>query len=1530
MSQNLHSALVTHLASLEALNKQELTKRLAHHARYSPAYIDALYQEQTLALAHLKALAAQYKENPEELEAALRYFFKLRWTVLKGNSAAYVECPISPVNRACEQLAIALAKPHESIAQILMHTIEVGHYQMVDEGLINLTENEDRTLAYHKFIISHDGRAIIPLKDWVALQKGDENQPYLYHVYLTGENGSHQIDSKREGDLNYFNTFKQTELSDQDLENLKSVSPEMKAYIEGVEKWKTKAIIGPFTKTMHELYEACHTHGVNGDSEGKATELLANPKVYPFICKFLKQWLALSPEDSAKISALADPLYNQINFGDYLLVLHATALQNPDNQRDPDIPYLTEEQESLRKAKNLSTCVDLTAKGILRILHANSLALAPLLASLKNNEEKSQRKNFNAPLYEGQEEKITKQLSAYAICLNKKPIAGNKEVFKLYHEAGLIQDHLPELMENKAFALDCAIKVNDLELINQLIAAGADISQLNTRLISFAIKNKYYDFVVDLIKRGADVNKIIDLENEYTLLHIAVIEGNEQILDACLAKKDQIDINIRDKTGGTPLLYASGKNSLAIVKKLLAHGADLLIRTEKEGFNCLYNAAQQGQVEIMKELILAKVDVNAQTDQGYTPLYAAIRSNKIEAVNLLLNTDGIKINTKTNDGRSPLHVAFAERNVQVMTQLILAGADFSGKHFDKQTLLEWAINLGYSSIIAAMITKANETQLKNMMDTHHLLHLACKNGWVKVVKACLLREYVDINSTNNTLSTPLHAAAQHGHTEIVNMLLNHALFHSIDNKDSEHWTALHLAIKNGHTAVVKLLLEAGTDITVTVKDNNVKNQTALHLAARDGHEEIVKIILALNTINIEAKNDNHATALQLAFEHDPPHVGVMLMLIEAGADFSGTHYNNKTLLGWAIENKYPNLIMVSLKKEATMPKISQKNTGNKLLHLASSMPTEELLDFCLNQSIPMTIDETNNAGETPLFYAAQTGSVSHLQKLLARGADLTKPRNDGYTVLHTAARCNRVAVIEALIAAGAEVNRRDNNNRTPLHEAAELGHTAAVTALLSVPDILINQKNNQEKTPLQLALVNFHWEVAIKLITAGAEFTTEYGLNILDWAVAQKKPEVIVALIARGIDLNYNIKSLNGGMLLLNEVKILHLACQLGWENVVDACLVKKDTIDVNEKMSNCSTPLSLAAYYNHHSIVKKLIAAGANVNLVTNEGTTPLTIAVARSHVAIVRELLTASAETEVVTKTGNTPLHLAIHHRNLEIVILLLKANTTSSFLNRKDHRGNTALIYAHQYARGLTVPWFTMPFVKEIEKALILAGASLLNAYHFVYQYDHENPVDHIIAFLKQALDVKDYDLASKIIGQYKDFPGFFNCFYFAPSTTLARNLNLTCDSLLNWLIAYHPDLQLMTALLSSGFDFNHELDEAMQNHTSTTLISAVKHGRFEIAQFLIEVAKVNINEKNSLGYSALYYAIAHTDPSSVAMLEYLLAQEGIDCSATQNGRDLLEYLEDMYFIPNHARVYFSERKIVEKLELIAKKFTDLKQL
>ena len=166
----------------------------------------------------------------------------------------------------------------------------------------------------------------------------------------------------------------------------------------------------------------------------------------------------------------------------------------------------------------------------------------------------------------------------------------------------------------------------------------------------------------------------------------AAIEGNIVSIRMCLSKG--ADVNAKDEAGYTPLHHAAERGYKVIVKLLITKGADVNARDH------FAKLIRDGVVSLK----LNGVVMNANNEEGFTPLYKAIDGNHTEIIKHLIN-NGADVNVENPlGGRSPLHMAVDQGKREIIEMLVNKGADVNAREFDDRTPLDLAIAFKHTEI----------------------------------------------------------------------------------------------------------------------------------------------------------------------------------------------------------------------------------------------------------------------------------------------------------------------------------------------------------------------------------------------------------------------------------------------------------------------------------------------------------------------------------------------------------------------------------------------------------------------------------------------------------------------------------------------------------------------------------------------------------------------------------------------------------------------------------------------------------------
>ena len=350
-----------------------------------------------------------------------------------------------------------------------------------------------------------------------------------------------------------------------------------------------------------------------------------------------------------------------------------------------------------------------------------------------------------------------------------------------------------------------AAGMGNKDLCEVLIANGANLNtqgEHGTALHEAAIGN-HKDIVELLVNNGAN----LEAQSPYgTALHKAAIGNHKDIVGLLI--NNGANVNAKDKSGNTPLYYAStfgegrkrnNKNDWDIARSLVSNGADINMKPGS-GDTPLHSAALYAPEEIVRLFLDNRADVNLKLASSGWP-------------------------RKPNNGSTPLHNACmrADKNTEILELLIAGGADLNAKCYSDQA------------------------------DGWTPLSFACLHENTRAVEL-LIAKRAKINPISDLGNTPIHYAPN---AEIAGLLIDNGA--NIHFKNKEGYSPLHKAVKGGHSDVARLLIANRAFVTTT----NNQGTSLLHEAAITQQTEIMELLIA-EGVNINAKDRAGMTPVQQA------------------------------------------------------------------------------------------------------------------------------------------------------------------------------------------------------------------------------------------------------------------------------------------------------------------------------------------------------------------------------------------------------------------------------------------------------------------------------------------------------------------------------------------------------------------------------------------------------------------------------------------------------------------------------------------
>lgn len=313
----------------------------------------------------------------------------------------------------------------------------------------------------------------------------------------------------------------------------------------------------------------------------------------------------------------------------------------------------------------------------------------------------------------------------------------------------------------------------NFNIAEQYLNEGADIENVDfknrTPFRFFAANGRQGLKAAEwLLSKGANIDAI-DVKGETALF--SIINSRDNVSFEWILKHSP-DVELRNKSGVSPLALACHMKNVSIVKNLVENGANPNT-VSKLGGNPFLNAIGVGSLEIVKILMETGVDLTVKDSDGNTPYHVLPSCKNEELIHYVIDNTKEKIdaNVKNNfdltpiilmslvgnkkgitflldngadpnvcsttyDNITPLMNVIQMKDLELMERMLSAGADPNAVNLQNQNVMYCLINaIADPKVPVEMILKMNQLLVNAGMD----INAVPDNTGISIITASLIR-----------------------------------------------------------------------------------------------------------------------------------------------------------------------------------------------------------------------------------------------------------------------------------------------------------------------------------------------------------------------------------------------------------------------------------------------------------------------------------------------------------------------------------------------------------------------------------------------------------------------------------------------------------------------------------------------------------------------------------------------------------------------------------------------------------------------
>lgn len=796
----------------------------------------------------------------------------------------------------------------------------------------------------------------------------------------------------------------------------------------------------------------------------------------------------------------------------------------------------------------------------------------------------------------------------------------------------------------------------------------------------------------------------------------AINNNDLNALKTLLSKKN-VELNVLNDDGYTPLHKAIINKNYLVVKLLLEKGADITVKTKwKE--SPLFLALKYDNFTALQALLEKGADINAPLRRGRLALNVAITYADRKVIDFLL-TKGANVNAQDRDGFAPIHLAANSNRLDLYKHLRKMGAQNTLQDTRGNDVLYFAVKGADVNFLDYLVKQ------ENLQPIAEHLHASVVARNIKALEY-LLAYGLDVEATTRLGVTPVETAIKSGRLKMLSYLVQKGaklnsvrrgatlfqraleanqgeileyLFNNTDKKDFqgyEGFKSFLIALKERNLYFAQKIID--------LNDGYFPNLT------KEDQARVLYYIIQTQAFDLLDKYLAHYPEVDLKLRRDTsPFTRALLRknfkmaeyLLSKGANINIRDYRGRTPLDAALKSrgkgesiefllkhnaksdkseaalktellnyalKYNNFSLLKNIYTADMPINTRLGYNRRpAIGYAAANDNLEMAKFLLSKGADVDLGDSRN--KSALFFAINNQNFKMVKLLLENGASLDRGGEYGAFVHYVQSSKknieNELEYLKLFLKYGLDVKKARGYADKPVLSIVLKQKRLALAKELIKLGVGVHERDRYNKNPiLTLGLKARDISFLKILLEKGIDFKQRdrYGNTLLHEAVKLHDEKLVRFMLEQGLDINAQNDSWRTP--LLDSLNVSD-------EAMTRFLIAQGANIDAQDKRG--LTALHYSLRNANHDLVMYFLKHGADIKHLTKSKTSALHQAVLGGNLNLIKMVLAKGFDINSKDKYEQTPLHLAVQRKKLDVVKFLIKQGAD---INSKDNRGDTPL--------------------------------------------------------------------------------------------------------------------------------------------------------------------------------------------------------------------------------------------------------------